>query len=511
MMEFHFSSFSIILQSPIIIIILISLILKLGRKRFKTNGRASSNNLPPGPWKLPILGSIHHLIGDLPHRRLTKLSKKHGPIIHMQLGETPAIVISSPEIAKELFKTHDTAFAQRPQFPAIEALTYGWTDLAFSPYGNFWKQVRKICTVELLSAKRVRSFKFIRMEEVSSLVRSVSMNVGSSINLTEMFLNMSYSIIARATFGKKTKDQDAYVSIIKETLTSSSLAFGVSNLFPSQKWLHVISGVERKVKEMHRTCDRVLDDIIDEATSKIDGDGDGTLLGILLKLKENGACEFQLTNDNIKAILQDMLIAGGETTSLTVEWIFSEMLKNPRVLKKAQAEVRKVFGNKDFVDEMGLEELKFLKAVIKESMRLHPPTPVLLPKECLKCCEINGYTIPVGTQVFVNVWAIGRDPKYWSEAERFYPERFLDSEIDYKGSHFEFIPFGAGKRMCPGISFAEPNIELPLAQLLYYFDWELPWGISHENFDMTEDLGSTMRRKNELFVIPIVHHNVPLE
>ncbi|QHO26567.1 hypothetical protein S83_021551 [Arachis hypogaea] len=346
MMEFHFSSFSIILQSPIIIIILISLILKLGRKRFKTNGRASSNNLPPGPWKLPILGSIHHLIGDLPHRRLTKLSKKHGPIIHMQLGETPAIVISSPEIAKLLFKTHDTAFAQRPQFPAIEALTYGWSDLAFSPYGNFWKQVRKICTVELLSAKRVRSFKFIRMEEVSSLVRSVSMNVGSSINLTEMFLNMSYSIIARVIFGKKTKDQDAYVSIIKETLTSSSLAFGVSNLFPSQKWLHVISGVECKVKEMHRTCDKVLDDIIDEATSKIDGDGDGSLLCILLRLKENGACEFQLTNDNIKAILQDMLIAGGETTSLTVEWIFSEMLKNPRVLKKAQAEVREVFGNK---------------------------------------------------------------------------------------------------------------------------------------------------------------------
>ncbi|XLR36892.1 hypothetical protein S83_021552 [Arachis hypogaea] len=144
-------------------------------------------------------------------------------------------------------------------------------------------------------------------------------------------------------------------------------------------------------------------------------------------------------------------------------------------------------------------------------MRLHPPTPVLLPKECLKYCEINGYTIPVGTQVFVNAWAIGRDPKYWSEAERFYPERFLDSEIDYKGSHFEFIPFGAGKRMCPGISFAEPNIELPLAQLLYYFDWELPLGISHKNFDMTEDLGSTMRRKNELFVIPMVHHNVPLE
>ncbi|MED6207475.1 hypothetical protein PIB30_036150 [Stylosanthes scabra] len=185
------------------------------------------------------------------------------------------------------------------------------------------------------------------------------------------------------------------------------------------------------------------------------------------------------------------------------------MLKNPRVLKKAQAEVREVFGNKDYVDEKGLEELKFLKAVIKESMRLHPATPLLLPKECLKSCEINGYTIPVGTQVFINAWAIGIDPNYWIEAESFCPERFLDCEIDYKGSHFEFIPFGAGKRICPGISFAIHNIELPLAQLLYYFDWNLPFGISHENFDMTEHFGSTVRRKNDLLAIPTAHHNVP--
>ncbi|MED6207476.1 hypothetical protein PIB30_036151 [Stylosanthes scabra] len=287
-MEFHhFSSFSLILQS-LIIIILISLILKLGRKIFKTKcSRAASNNLPPGPWKLPILGSIHHLIGDLPHHSLRKLSQKHGPIMHMQLGETSAIVISSPEMAKEVFKTHDTAFSQRPRFVAVEALTYGWSDLAFSPYGSYWKQIRKICTLELLSSKRVKSFRFIRMEEVSRLLRLVSMNIGSPINLTEEFLNMTYSITARAAFGEKTKDQDKYVSIIKETLTWS-LALGVSNLFPSQKWLHVISGVKKKVKEMHRTSDRVLDDIIASATRNKDGDGYSSLLSILLSLRENG-------------------------------------------------------------------------------------------------------------------------------------------------------------------------------------------------------------------------------
>ena len=207
-------------------------------------------------------------------------------------------------------------------------------------------------------------------------------------------------------------------------------------------------------------------------------------------------------------LVQDIFIAGGETSSTTLEWVFSEMLKNPRVLKRAQAEVREVFGSKGYVEEKALQELKFLKAVIKETLRLHPPGPLLAPRECGETCEINGYTIPAGTQVHVNAWAIGRDPRHWSEAEKFYPERFLDCPIDYKGSYFEFIPFGAGKRICPGISFALTNIELPLAQLLYYFDWELPFGVSPENFDMTEAFGTSVRRKNDLLVIPISYNPV---
>jgi cytochrome P450 len=196
-----------------------------------------------------------------------------------------------------------------------------------------------------------------------------------------------------------------------------------------------------------------------------------------------------------------MLVGGIETTSITLEWAFSEMMKNPKVLKRAQEEVRQVFGSRGYVDEMNLQELKFLKAVIKETLRLHPINPIY-SRECIETCEINGYRIPAGTQVFVNAWAIGRDPKYWTEGENFYPERFLDCPIDYKGSNFEFIPFGAGRRMCPGISFATPNIELALAQLLYYFDWEFPFGTSHENFDMTESYGAVVKRKSELIVIP---------
>ena len=175
----------------------------------------------------------------------------------------------------------------------------------------------------------------------------------------------------------------------------------------------------------------------------------------------------------------------------------------------AQEEVRKVFGRKGYTDESSLEELIYLKAVIKETLRLHPPFPLLLPRECRETCEINGYTIAAGTKVIVNAWAIGRDPKYWCEAEKFCPERFLDSVIDYKGSNVEYIPFGAGRRICPGMLFGVSSIELALAQLLYYYNWELPSG-DKEKLEMSEALGSSARRETDLIIVPISYYPAPV-
>jgi cytochrome P450 len=200
---------------------------------------------------------------------------------------------------------------------------------------------------------------------------------------------------------------------------------------------------------------------------------------------------------------QDIFAAGSETSATTLNWAMSEMIKNPRVMKKAQAEVREVFNRKGRVDETGIDEMKYLKLVVKETLRLHPPAPLLLPRECREKCEINGYEIPVKTKVIVNAWAIGRDPRYWNEAESFDPERFLDSSIGYKGANFEFIPFGAGRRICPGMAFGLVSVEVPLALLLYHFDWKLPNGMKHQDLDMTEFSGVTVRTKYDLQLIPI--------
>ena len=184
----------------------------------------------------------------------------------------------------------------------------------------------------------------------------------------------------------------------------------------------------------------------------------------------------------------------------------SEMLKAPRVMEKAQAEVRSMFNEKGHLDETAIDELKFLKAVVKETLRLHPPFPLLLPRESMEKCKIDGYEVPQKTRIIINAWAIGRDSDFWVEAERFYPERFLDSSIDYKGTDFGYIPFGGGRRICPGMLFAMASIQMPLAYLLYHFDWKLPDGMKAEDLDMTEAYGIAVRRKQDLHLIPIPYN-----
>ena len=179
----------------------------------------------------------------------------------------------------------------------------------------------------------------------------------------------------------------------------------------------------------------------------------------------------------------------------------SELVRNPRVMKKAQNEVRAVLNGKKEVHEADIQELKYLKLVIKETMRLHPSLPLLLPRECRESCEIDGYVIPLKTKVIVNAWALARDPEYWHDAECFLPERFEDNCYDFKGSNMEYLPFGAGRRICPGILFGVANVELLLASLLYHFNWKLPDGMNIRDLDMKEKFGASVGRKTSLQLI----------
>lgn len=205
-----------------------------------------------------------------------------------------------------------------------------------------------------------------------------------------------------------------------------------------------------------------------------------------------------------------MFLAGSETSAAVVEWAMSEMVKNPRTLKKAQEEVRKVFDDTGYMDEERFGELKYVGLVIKETLRLHAPLPFLVPRVNTQRCTLNGYEVPVNTRLIVHVWALGRDPKYWADAEKFIPERFEDALIDYKGNDLEYLPFGSGRRLCPGMGFGAANLDFALATLLYHFDWKLPHGLRNEDLDMTEAFAITVRKKHDLVLIPTLKRPIKI-
>ncbi|KAK6116905.1 hypothetical protein DH2020_049362 [Rehmannia glutinosa] len=505
-MEYYYSRFPLNLTSTIVLLVpaVIFLLIKKWNKSRKPH---ISVKLPPGPKTLPIIGHLH-LMSTLPFRPLRHLAEHFGPIMHLKLGEVPAIVVSSPEIAKQILKDNDPNFADRPENIGMKIMWYNCSNIAFSPYGDYWRQMRKICIMELLSAKSVRSFGSIRNDEVSGLIKSIQLSSGKPINLTEMIFSSMSSITCRAAFGKVCKDSDALIKLMKEGIQMAS-GFMFADLFPSSKIISTLSWSKLRLVMMRRKLDVILDDIINEHKENLgNGEfGNENLVDVFLRIQKSGELEFPIGNDNIKAVIYDMFSAGTETSSTTIDWTMVELMRNPRVMAKAQAEVREVFKGCEIVEENDLQKLKYLKLVIKETLRLHPPIPIL-PRASREECEINGYTIPAKTKVFVNIWGMQRDPKYWTNPDDFEPERFQNNDVDFVGGDFQYIPFGTGKRICPGMTFGLASVELPLAQLLYSFNWKLLEGVKPEDLDMIENPGVTAARKDNLIVVPTSYESL---
>ncbi|KAL8120675.1 cytochrome P450 CYP71D312-like [Apium graveolens] len=474
----------------------------------KKSNRKSKSNLPPGPWKLPVIGNIHQVAGKIPHLALRELAEKSGPLMHLQLGEISAVVISNPRVAKEVLKTNDLACADRPELILGTIILANCRDIVLALYGDYWRQMRKICTLELLSTNKVKSFRSIRQDETWQLHQSVKSSSESPVNVSDLVSKLANAITCRSTIGEKCKYQDELVECVEEIAHLGS-GFFMADMFRSVKFLPLITGMKPALKRIRRKLDVIFDSIIKEHEQKLSNRKEGSevvaeeedLVDVLLRINQSQRLEFPISSGDIQGLVLDMFTAGTDTSSAVLEWTMSELMRNPKVMKKLQAEVRQVGNGKERIEETDIPRMSYLKLVVKEALRLHAPVPLLLPRECRKECEIDGYTIPVGTKVIVNAWAIGRDPEYWADAESFIPERFENSSVDYCGANYEFIPFGAGRRMCAGISFGVATVELPLAQLVYSFDWKLPNDMKPEDLDMDETNAATSKRKNNLFLI----------
>lgn len=389
----------------------------------------------------------------------------------LKFGENPVIVASTAEAAKEIMKTHDSIFCTRPLSSTVKAASkHGGMGIVFAPYGDHWRQMRKICSLELLSAKRISSSRPVREEEAIRLIQSVSSASESDeqlVNLSKMLAAYVTDTAVHTITGRRFKEHDTFLRYLDEAVRLVD-GFSLPDLFPSSRLARSLSGKMRQVDAFVESMRVFMGRVIDNHLETKNSSGQEDLIDVLLRIQGEGNLEFPLTMSSIKAVIWDLLSGGTEIATTTLQWAMAELMRNPSVMSKAQAEVRAAFMGQMKVSEDGLSKLSYLQCVLKETLRLHTPGPLLIPRECREDCKILGYDVPKGTTAIVNAWAICRDPECWDEPEAFAPERFMGSTRDYKGNNFEFIPFGAGRRSCPGMLFGIANMQLALASLLFY-------------------------------------------
>ncbi|KAM7254821.1 hypothetical protein ACFE04_020062 [Oxalis oulophora] len=494
------------------IILLFFLFIILFTFFFATSRRSVHKNvqkLPPGPRPLPIIGNLH-LLGTLPHRSLYTLSKKYGPIMSLKLGQVPTIIVSSPQAAELFLKTHDIVFASRPIIQASVIMSYGSKSMAFTPYGSYWRSIRKFCTMQFLSLSKMELFAPMRKEEVGLLVEEIreAALAHEVVDLSNKVKKLAENMTCRMVLGRKKDDEFDFTYLIGEALRLAG-TFNLSDFVPYLAPLD-LQGLTKQMKVVSKSLDKLVEKIIsehekdDNDPKKQHKDFVDMLLSMLNQpMNVNEDPLYIVDKTNIKAILLDMIGASLDTTSSSINWTLSELMRHPRVMRLLQEELDTVVGENRLVEEKDLIKLHYLDMVIKETMRLHLVAPLLVPRESMEDITIDGFYIPRKSRLIVNSWAIANDPNVWSDsAFDFYPERFADSELDLKGHDFQFIPFGSGRRMCPGMQLGLVNVKLVVAQLVHCFDWKLPDGMSPAELDMTEHFGLVVSRAKHLLARP---------
>ncbi|KAL4193738.1 hypothetical protein AMTRI_Chr06g178330 [Amborella trichopoda] len=471
--------------------------------------KSSFVNCPPGPQPWPVIGHFHLLKPPL-YRSLSQLSKQYGPVFSLWLGKRFIVVVSSANLAQECFTTNDITFASKPQLAVGKYLGYDYTSVVWAPYGAHWRNVRKIQVLELLSSKKIEMFACIRQEQVSALLQSLveASNREKVVNMKDRITETIFSIIVKIVANKSyygcavqdLKEAKEFREAIEETfLLTGKVKFG--DYIPFLKWVD-LQGITRLLRALGRKRDRIMQQIVDEHRKLRSSENDNLkpdFVHMLLAMQENDPDYF--TDDLIKSIIMVMMSAGTETTAITLEWALALLLNHPDSLQKAQTELAQQVGRDRLVKESDLPKLEYLQAIIYETLRLYPPGPMLSPHESTSECTLGGYTVPKGTILMVNAWHIHRDHDSWPEPSSFKPESFMGTGVDGRGQDFRFIPFSAGRRICPGMGLALRSAVYVLGCLLHGFEWQRE-GI--EPVDMSEGAGLTMPRAVPLraFVTP---------
>ncbi|XP_045808766.1 geraniol 8-hydroxylase-like [Trifolium pratense] len=466
-------------------------------------------NKPPGPTGLPIIGNLHQL-GSQPHCTLSSLAKTYGPIMSLRFGSVTVTVASSPTTAQEILQKNDQSFSNRPIPESVTAQPNVNDTLAWAPADSRWRNRRRICTTQIFTSQRLDLLQHLRHRKVERLVQHLHKKAAkkTTVDIGELAFATMLNLVSNTVFSEDLVDSEfesagEFKELVWRIMEDAGKV-NVSDYFPVLKRFD-LQGVKRHVKVSYERLHEIFDRMIKKRVQDRDnlsGDGGGDFLDVLLDhCQQDKDSVFSV--ESIKPLILDLFIAGSDTSGSTTEWAMAELLRNPKIMKKARNEVIQVIGKSNQVKESDIPNLPYIQSIVKETLRLHPPVPLLLPYIASNNVEINGYTIHKGNQVLINAWSIGRNPEFWDDPLLFRPERFLDSKVDFKGRDFEYLPFGAGRRICPGIPLANRMIVLMLAALLHSFEWELPQGVAPEMLDMREQYGITLKKLIPLSAVPI--------
>nr|XP_043633879.1 cytochrome P450 84A1-like [Erigeron canadensis] len=471
---------------------------------------------PPGPRGWPLIG-IMLKMDQLTHRGLAKLAAKYGGLLHFRAGSIHMMVVSSPQVAQEVLKVQDNIFSNRPSTVAIRYLTYGQADMAFAHYGTFWKQMRTLCIMKLFSKKRAESWDSVRFE-IDMFIKSISNQTGSEVKLGEMVYELTHDIVYRAAFGSTSSDEKEEFIKIMQDFSHLFGAFNIVDFLPFLKWFDP-QGFKTKLPKARDGLDRFIDKIIDEHIQKEKvKDGENDMVDELLAFYDESTPNssgsqvdsVKLTRNNIKAIIMDVMFGGTETVAGVIEWAMAELFHSPKDLYLIQQELTNVVGLRRQLEESDFEKLIYLKCALKETLRLHPPVPLLF-HENANDTKVFGYHVPAKSRIMINLWAIGRDKGSWTDPDTFKPSRFLEEGApSYKDANFEFIPFGSGRRSCPGMQLGLYTAEMALARLLHSYTWELPSGTKPSELDMSDTFGLAAPRAVRLVAVPTPRLLCPL-
>ncbi|XP_030537842.1 cytochrome P450 81Q32-like [Rhodamnia argentea] len=482
-------------------------------KLFLHKNTTPNHHLPPSPPALPIIGHLH-LVKEPLHRTLHHLSLEHGQVFSLRLGSRKTVVVSSLSAVEECFTEKDVAFANRPRLLSGKLLNYDYSTIGLCPYGDYWRNLRRFTAVEMFSARPLADYSPVRHKEVLSLVKQLFRDHGSlgdtkdrewlKVDMRRRLLDLTLNVMMRMIAGKSyfgrcqvSEEGKEFREITREFSELFVSAGYIGDFIPALWWAD-FQGVKKKMESVMKAADRFFQQLVDEhrgrrieSSSSSSSKGVGrtrssrtTLIDRMLDLQEQNP-EFY-TNETVKGLVLVMLLAGADTTATTIEWAMILLLNHSEAMRRACDEIESKVGHDHLLEESDLAILNYLQNVISETMRLYPSAPLLLPHESTEDTTIGNFSVPRSTMLLVNAWSLHRDPELWVDAERFMPERFDCGQESNEG--FKLIPFGAGRRACPGAVLGRRVVGLSLGALLQCFEWQR---VGLEAINVTEGNGIT--------------------